>query len=153
MLGLLENENKCVIEHFIPQNDGSKKLVEEEKDADNRKKDSLCSFLTPEGKKIMVFKDNICDRNVEVIVNAANSKLHHEGGVSKAIAEAAGDVMKDECDRYIIDRGPILEGQVVVTSAGKLPFKKVIHAVGPYWGKKAAQEKLMGKNSKRGKAS
>ena len=106
----------------------------------------MCSFLTPEGKIILVFKDNICDRNVDVIVSAANSFLHRVGDVSKAIIEAAGKDVKDECDRYIIDRGPLLDGHVVVTSAGKLPFKKIIHAVGPKWTKEAARVKTMGRS-------
>ena len=147
LLSLLENENKCVIEHYISENYESSKKAREEKKENQRKKE-MCSFLTPEGKNILVFKDNICDRNVDVIVNAANSSLHHVGGVSKAIVEAAGKDVKDECDRYIIDRGPLLDGQVVVTSAGKLPFKKVIHAVGPKWTKEAAREKTLGRTSR-----
>ena len=149
LLSLLENENKCVIEHFVPEKDAASKKREQEEDGEEenkKKKESLCNFLTPEGKNILVYKDNICDRDVDVIVNAANSNLRHVGGVSKAIAEAAGEEIKDECERYIIDRGPVLEGQVVVTSAGKLPFKKVIHAVGPHWRKEVTREKAMGKS-------
>lgn len=146
LLSLLENENKCVIEQFIhPKDDSSKKPLNVE-GTNEKKKESIRSFLTPEGKYILLFQDNICNRNVDVIVNAASSKLHHAAGVSKAIAEAAGEVMKDECERYIVDRGPILDGQVAVTSAGKLPFKKVIHAVGPFWRKEASREKAMGKS-------
>ncbi|XP_022795889.1 poly [ADP-ribose] polymerase 14-like isoform X2 [Stylophora pistillata] len=145
ILTLLENEHKCVIEHVATQNDRSKGLTEEEKEASRKKRESLRSFRTSEGKKIMVFKDSICDRAVDVIVNAANSKLKHKDGVSKAIAQAAGKAMQDECDRIIINRGEILEGQVVETTAGKLPFKKVIHAVGPRWRKEAARQKSFGK--------
>ena len=147
LLILLENENRCVIEHFAPQKDAaSKKLEEEEEEANRKKKENLCNFLSPEGKNILVYKDNICNRDVDVIVNAASSKLDHVVGVSKAIAEAGGEVIKNECERHIIDRGPLLEGQVVVTSAGKLPFKKVIHAVLPRWRKEATREKAMGKS-------
>ena len=145
LLSLLENEQKCIIEHFVPKKDASSKKLGEEEEEANKKKKSLCNFLTPEGKKILVYKDNICDRDVEVIVNAANSNLHHVGGVAKAIAEAAGKAIKDECEHYIIDKGPVLEGQVVMTSAGELPFKKVIHAVGPQWKKEATREKALGK--------
>ncbi len=146
MLSLLENENSCVIEHFVPRkDDSSKKLGENEAKESKKKKEHLCSFLTPKGKNILVYKDNICDRDVDVIVNAGNANLHHACGVSKAIAEAAGVDLVEECERFIIDQGPILVGQVVVTSAGKLPFKKVIHAVGPQWSKEATREKAMGK--------
>lgn len=146
LLSLMENENKCVIEHYISEKHESSKKPAGKKEENQSKKEKLCSFLTPEGKQILVFKDNICDRNVEVIVNAANCKLQHVGGVSKAIVEAAGEVVKEECDRYIIDRGPLLDGHVVATSAGKLPFKKVFHAVGPKWTKEAAWEKGMGRS-------
>ena len=144
LLTLLENENKCVIEHYISEKYESSKKAREEKEENQRKRE-VCSFLTPEGKNILVFKDNICDRNVDVIVNAANSNLRHVGGVSKAIVEAAGNDVKDECDQHIIDRGPLLDGHVAVTSGGKLPFKKVIHVVGPKWTKEAAREKSLGK--------
>ncbi len=148
MLSLLENEKKCVIEHFVPPKDDSSKLRGEKKEeANEKKKENLCNYLTPEGKNILVYKDNICDRDVDVIVNAANSNLHHVGGVAKAISDAAGEAIKDECERYIIDHGHVLEGQVVVTSAGKLPFKKVIHAVGPNW-RKETREKEMGESSR-----
>ena len=143
LLGMLENENNCVIVYF-PPNKGGEKEVEEEKKAE-KKRESLCDLLTPDGKKILVFKDNICDRNVDVIVIAANSKLEHVSGVSKAVSERAGEAFKAECNRLVTDEGPILDGRVVVTSAGNLPFKKVIHAVEPEWDKKAAQEKSMGR--------
>ena len=143
LLGMLENENNCVVEYFLP-NRGDEKEVKEEKKAE-KKKESLCDLLTPDGRKILVFKDNICDRNVDVIISASNSKLQHVGGVSKAISERAGEAFKAECNRFVTDAGQILDGQVAVTSAGNLPFKKVIHAVGPKWEKKAAQEKSMGK--------
>ena len=143
LLGMLENENNCVVEYFLP-NKGDEKEVKEEKKAE-KKKESLYDLLTPDGRKILVFKDNICDRNVDVIISASNSKLQHVGGVSKAISERAGEAFKAECNRFVTDAGQILDGQVAVTSAGNLPFKKVIHAVGPKWEKKAAQEKSMGR--------
>ena len=146
LLSLLENENKCIIEQSVPPKDDLSKNALNVEEKNEKKKESIRSFLTPEGKYIRLFQDNICNRNVDVIVNAASSKLHHAAGVSKSIAEAAGEVMKDECERYIIDRGPILEGQVAITSAGKLPFKKVIHAVGPFWRKEASREKALGKS-------
>ena len=146
MLGLIENENKCVIEYFNSDKDKSlTNTVEEEKEESKKTKQCDYSFLTPEGKKISVFKDNICNRNVDVIVNAANSRLQHSTGVAKAIVDAGGKAIQDECDRYIMAEGSILEGQVIVTSAGKMSFKKVIHAVGPFWRKEATQEKSMGR--------
>ena len=146
MLNLLENENNCVIEFFEGEKDASSKdVMEEEKGVERIEKESECTFLTPQGKMIKVFKDNICDRNVDVIVNAANTKLQHLSGVSKAILDAGGEAIQHECDDFIIQQGSVLEGQVVVTSAGKMPFKKVVHAVGPSWRKEATREKAIGK--------
>ena len=146
LLGMLENENNCVIECFIPNKEGAEE-VEEEQEA-KKKKESLYNLLTPEGKKILVFKDNICDRNVDVIVNATNSTLQNSVGVSKTISDRAGEAFKAECDRFVFDKGKLLEGQVAVTTAGKLPFQKVIHTVGPKWGEKAAKEKSMGRTTR-----
>ena len=148
LLALLESESKCVIEYFDVEKDISLSSVneEEKKDAKILKKDYECSFLTPEGKTIKVFKDNICDRHVDVIVNSANKNLKHDStGVGKAILDAGGEAIQEECDRLLKDRSPILEGHVVATTAGKLPFKKVIHAVGPSWTQEAALQKSMGK--------
>ena len=115
--------------------------------------DYECSFRTPGGKSIKVFKDNICDRNVDVIVNSANKNLQHNStGVAKAILDAGGEAIQEECDGFIVELGSILEGQVVTTTAGKLPFKKVIHAVpGAILEKGSSARKVNGKNSKGGK--
>ena len=151
MLALMESENKCVIEYFDSEKNISSSSVngEEKGNAKKLKMDYECSFLTPGGKSIKVFKDNICDRNVDVIVNSANKNLKHNStGVAKAILDAGGEAIQEECDGFIVELGSILEGQVVTTTAGKLPFKKVIHAVGPFWRKEAARERSMGKTPK-----
>lgn len=59
----------------------------------------------------------------DCIVNAANTQLQHGGGVAKAIARAGGEAIQKESDQ--IGFCPI--GQVVATTAGKLPYKCVIH--------------------------
>lgn len=151
ILALMESENKCVIEYFDSEKNISSSSVNgaEKRNAKKLKMDYECSFLTPGGKSIKVFKDNICDRNVDVIVNSANKNLQHNStGVAKAILDAGGEAIQEECDEFIVELGSILEGQVVTTTAGKLPFKKVIHAVGPFWRKEAARERSMGKTPK-----
>ena len=148
MLALLESENKCVIEYFDSEKDISSSSVnrEERRNAKKLNVDYECSFLTQGGKSIKVFKDNICDRNVDVIVNSADKNLENiSTGVAKAILDAGGEAIQEECDSLIVEQGSILEGHVVTTTAGKLPFKKVIHAVGPFWRKEAARQKSMGK--------
>jgi O-acetyl-ADP-ribose deacetylase (regulator of RNase III) len=67
---------------------------------------------------------------VDAIVNAANSHLAHGGGLAGAIVTRGGPVIQEESDRL----APVATGDAVVTSAGSLPCRWVIHAVGPVWG-------------------
>lgn len=80
---------------------------------------------------------------VECIVNAANGGLSHGGGVAAAILDAAGAGFDDECRLLIRTRGRIPTGEAVVTTAGKLPYKGVIHAVGPRLGDGDEENKLV----------
>ena len=80
---------------------------------------------------------------VDAIVNAANGHLAHGGGVAGVIARAAGPALQAESDRVVSQRGPFPAGAAVVTGAGRLPFKGVIHAVGPRHGEGDEEEKLV----------
>jgi len=80
---------------------------------------------------------------VECIVNAANSELAHGGGVAAAIRQAAGSELDQECRQRIRAHGRIPVGEAVVTTAGRLPFKGVIHAVGPRFGVGDEENKLV----------
>ena len=79
---------------------------------------------------------------VEAIVNAANGHLAHGGGVAGIISRAAGPALQAESDRLVASRGPFATGSAVVTTAGALPFKGVIHAVGPRYGEGDEENKL-----------
>jgi O-acetyl-ADP-ribose deacetylase (regulator of RNase III) len=79
---------------------------------------------------------------VEAIVNAANGHLAHGGGVAAAIAAAAGPELEQEGDRIVAERGEVPVGQAVVTTAGRLPFRAVVHAVGPMQGEGDEENKL-----------
>ncbi len=68
-------------------------------------------------------------QDVDAIVNAANEWLAHGGGVAGAIASAAGPDLDEDSRR--IGHCPV--GEAVVTRAGRLPQRAVIHAVGPVW--------------------
>ena len=80
---------------------------------------------------VMVYKGNITQLSVDVIVNAANGRLAHGAGVARAIADVAGEELLKEGNKYIKDHGVIKVSGVVATTAGRLPCKKVLHAVGP----------------------
>lgn len=88
---------------------------------------------TKEGLKIKIYAGSIIRLNVDCIVNAANDRLMHGGGVAAAISEAAGYQFDIESRKYVEDNGPISVGKCCVTSAGNLPCKLVIHTVGPRW--------------------
>ena len=67
---------------------------------------------------------------VDAIVNAANTNLVHGGGLAGAIVAHGGEVIQEES----IKLAPVATGSAAVTSAGALPCRWVIHAVGPIWG-------------------
>ena len=80
---------------------------------------------------------------VEAIVNADNGHLAHGGGVAGIISRAAGPALQAESDAVVAARGPFATGSAVVTTAGALPFKGVIHAVGPRYGEGDEERKLL----------
>jgi O-acetyl-ADP-ribose deacetylase (regulator of RNase III) len=87
-------------------------------------------------------RGDLLDEPVDAIVNAANGHLAHGGGVAGIISRAAGPALQEESDALVRKQGPFPTGSAVVTTAGKLPFKGVIHAVGPRQGEGDEQEKL-----------
>ena len=89
--------------------------------------------------QIVVAKSSIFDQRVDAIVNPANSRMMHTGGLAAVIARAAGPALvlqsglragTSEMVAATPDE-PIPVGSAITTTAGKLPFKGVIHAVGP----------------------
>ncbi|EAQ82776.1 macro domain-containing protein [Blastopirellula marina] len=85
---------------------------------------------------------DITDQNVDIVVNAANSRLAGGGGVDGAIHAAGGPAIMEETRRRYPDGCPT--GEAVISSAGKLSARYVIHAVGPIWqGGGAGEEKQL----------
>lgn len=83
--------------------------------------------------KLSVLKGDITDQRVDVIVNAANDRLAHGAGVAGAIVTKGGSSIQKESDNFIKLHGSLRDGEVAVTGPGRLPCKKIIHAVGPMW--------------------
>ena len=102
----------------------------------------LADLVFSSGTSFQVIQGNLLEEPVDAIVNAANGHLAHGGGVAAVIARAAGPALQEESDRIVRERGPVATGSAVVTTAGKLPFQGVIHAVGPRWGEGDEEAKL-----------
>jgi O-acetyl-ADP-ribose deacetylase (regulator of RNase III) len=80
-----------------------------------------------------VKKGDITKISVDAIVNAANTSLMGGGGVDGAIHRAGGPAIIDECKRIVSQQGGCKTGEAVITGAGNLPARYVIHTVGPVW--------------------
>lgn len=82
---------------------------------------------------IQVIRDDITKIEVDAIVNAANTSLLGGGGVDGAIHRVGGKSILEECQKIRSKQGGCKVGEAVITTAGKLPAKFVIHTVGPVW--------------------
>jgi O-acetyl-ADP-ribose deacetylase (regulator of RNase III) len=92
-----------------------------------------------QGQKVLkLIEGNIALVDAEAIVNAANKSLILGGGVAGAIRSFGGPSIQEECNSI----GPIEVGEAVITGAGKLKAKYVIHAAGPVYGEGNEDEKL-----------
>ncbi|XP_009696676.1 PREDICTED: poly [ADP-ribose] polymerase 14-like [Cariama cristata] len=96
--------------------------------------------VTMGGTVIVVCNGNLCNYPVDVVVNASNEDLKHIGGLAEALLKAAGPELQQECDELVRKNGRLHPGCAVITGAGKLPCKNIIHAVGPRWRKEEAEK-------------
>ena len=103
----------------------------------------LAEILFDGAHLFRVVQGNLLEEPVDAIVNAANGMLAHGGGVAGIISRAAGPALQEESDRIVGEHGAFPTGSAVVTTAGNLPFKGVIHAVGPRFGEGHEEKKLV----------
>lgn len=85
--------------------------------------------------RLIIVTGDITELDTDCIVNAANSSLMGGGGVDGAIHRKAGQTLLEECKSIRNTQYPngLPTGQAVITGAGKLKAKFIIHTVGPIW--------------------
>ena len=83
------------------------------------------------GIVLEIWQGDILALPADSIVNAANERLDHAGGLALQILENAGPGLKDASTQWIRANGQIRPGKVAVTQGFKLNYKYIIHAVGP----------------------
>jgi O-acetyl-ADP-ribose deacetylase len=85
------------------------------------------------GATLSLTQGDLTVQDVDAIVNAANSGLMGGGGVDGAIHRAGGPAILEECKAIVGKMGRLPTGQAVMTTAGKMRARHVIHTVGPIW--------------------
>ena len=86
---------------------------------------------------LQIRQGDLLSETTEGIVNPANPRLEHEDGLAGHIVRQGGMVIQQESD-IALSKQPVRQinvGNAIATGAGSLPYKKIIHAVGPVWEK------------------
>lgn len=82
---------------------------------------------------IKLIQGDILKVQVDAIVNPANTSLLGGSGLDGAIHRIGGKTISEECQKIRNKQGGCKVGQAVITTAGKIPVKFIIHTVGPVW--------------------
>lgn len=97
------------------------------------------------GTTIRAVLGDLTQEPVDAIVNAANERLSHGGGVAGAIVRAGGIEIQQESTAWVAAHGRVPTGAAAITGAGHLPAHYVIHAVGPIWHGQGDEDELLSK--------
>jgi O-acetyl-ADP-ribose deacetylase (regulator of RNase III) len=81
--------------------------------------------------RITAVLGDLTTQQVDAVVNAANERLAHGGGVAAAIFRAGGPTIQTESDAWLRRHGPLTPGQAAITSAGAMAARWVVHVAGP----------------------
>ncbi|NWT56883.1 PAR14 polymerase, partial [Erythrocercus mccallii] len=134
---LLAPHIKQVFKCLILLEEQPEEQLQEQKEHSNR--GQVCMQVAMGETIIALYKADLCTHPVDVVVNASNEDLQHIGGLADALSRAAGPALQEECNELVRKFGNLQPGCAMITRAGKLPCKNVIHAVGPRWNEKESQ--------------
>ncbi|XP_075442135.1 uncharacterized protein LOC142487199 [Ascaphus truei] len=82
---------------------------------------------------VKVMQADITSLSVGAIVNPANGRLQHNGGLAKLICEKGGEAIQRDSNTYIQKHGEVSVGGIAATGPGDLPCNLIIHAAGPVY--------------------
>lgn len=102
----------------------------------------LNTYQFDTGQKLTLIQGDLTLQKVDAIVNAANPRLRHGGGVAAIILRRGGPVINQESQAWIQEHGPVTHQEPAYTSGGELACSYIIHAVGPIWGRGDEDDKL-----------
>lgn len=83
------------------------------------------------GVVVSVWKADLTNFCADAVVNAANEKLMHIGGLAYALSEAGGPQIQRDSTNHVRTNGIVATGSAIMMDPGSLPCKKIVHAVGP----------------------
>jgi O-acetyl-ADP-ribose deacetylase (regulator of RNase III) len=121
---------------FFSKNMSKSRLVAKGRhmDANYTREFGSFSVLLNDKLQVEIVESDITKEPVDAIVCSTDSKLEHKKGVSKAIFEAAGSLLKLQSRHYIKKHGKLTKGQCAITESGKLKIiTNILHVVGPNW--------------------
>ena len=102
--------------------------------ADAKVQNMIFQGTTDTGCTVRVMQGDLTEVSADVMVNAANEQLRHDGGVAGIISRKGGPIVQEESTKYVKSAGQLSTGDaVLLKGVGNLPCKAIIHAVGPRW--------------------
>ena len=93
-------------------------------------------------QEVSLIQGDLTLQKVDAIVNAANPRLRHGGGVAAMILRKGGREINEESQAWLQEHGEVTHEKPAYTSGGKLDCRYIIHAVGPIWGRGDEDGKL-----------
>ncbi|XP_046848016.1 protein mono-ADP-ribosyltransferase PARP14-like [Xenia sp. Carnegie-2017] len=126
----IEIKKKCLISVSVDQDDSPNPEISEFQP--NSK--LLCSYkMKDKNVSLKLIKADITAYHCDIIVNDANETLQHVGGLAKSVLEVGGYEIQKECDEHVIKEGKLRESECFNGMPGRLPCKRLVHAVAPRW--------------------